>query len=166
MTEIAELAGVPAVQLSRVVRMTATSGFLQESAPNIVAHTLLSVPFVTKFAFLDAAMFLAEREAPAALQINGSNDAYSATWEDSVAFRTSLANEERLRRQWTAHQELGVYPNESITDVLSRLNWRSMDKSSCIVDVSVSTQSRNARIGNLPSDCGRYAAGQLTLSQV
>ena len=67
--EVADLAGVPETQLCRIVRMTATAGFLYKPWPGHVAHTALSATFVTNLAFLDATMFLAETAAPTAMHM-------------------------------------------------------------------------------------------------
>lgn len=65
--ELADLVGVPERQLSRVVRMTATAGFLCEPQPGYISHSPLSAPFITDLSYLDATMFLAGTVAPAAL---------------------------------------------------------------------------------------------------
>ena len=54
--ELAQLADVPEIMLSRVVRMIATSGFLCEPQPGFVAHTPLSASFSTDLSFFDAAV--------------------------------------------------------------------------------------------------------------
>jgi hypothetical protein len=86
MEELAELADVPEIMLSRVVRMIATSGFLCEPQPGFVAHTPLSASFSTDLSFFDAAvsyscalsvrvrlispkMYLSNQVAPSALHL-------------------------------------------------------------------------------------------------
>jgi hypothetical protein len=72
MEEIAELAGVSGNQLSRIVRMTATAGFLHKPQPGRIAHTPLLAPFVNNLSYLDAAMFLAKTAAPTALYMTAA----------------------------------------------------------------------------------------------
>ncbi|KAF2234845.1 O-methyltransferase family protein [Viridothelium virens] len=143
--EVADLAGVPETQLCRVVRMTATAGFLHEHRPGHIAHTVLSAPFVTNLGFLDATMFLAETVAPTALQMVSStqrnknsestNDsAYSITFNTPQPFQMACVERTRLQRQWSAYQRCVGDMDDSITELLSRLNWRSLG-SATIVDV-------------------------------
>jgi predicted transcriptional regulator len=56
--ELADLADVPELILSRTVRMIATAGFLQEPEPGFVAHTALSASFSTELSYFDAAMYV------------------------------------------------------------------------------------------------------------
>jgi hypothetical protein len=60
---------VDEAQLSGVVRMTATAGFLRKPQSGFISHTALSSPFVSQLFYLDAIMFLAEMAAPTALQM-------------------------------------------------------------------------------------------------
>lgn len=119
---------MPEAQLVRVVRMMATAGFLCEPRPGYVAHTALSAPFVTNLALLDAAVFLTETAAPAALQMaaatprrrqEGENhhsyhqnqpSAYSIAASLSQSsqahqsFDFACAEQAKLRRQWSAYR--------------------------------------------------------------
>jgi hypothetical protein len=63
------LAGISPGQLDRIVRMTATAGFLCQPKRGRVAHTQLSAGLVTDMSLLDATMFLAESASPTALQM-------------------------------------------------------------------------------------------------
>lgn len=150
--EVAELVGVPETQLCRVVRMTATAGFLQEPRPGQIAHTALSAPFVTKLSFLDATMFLAEIAAPTALHMgtaaqrhgypaSPSDSAYSVAFHTSQPFQTACKERKRLQRQWSAYRHCTGDVDDSVTELLGQLNWRSLG-SACIVDVCAqSTQT-------------------------
>lgn len=144
--EIAELAGVPDLILCRVVRMTATAGFLHEPRPGHIAHSALSAPFVTNLSFLDAAMFLAETVAPTSLQMPtstqrlgeleaASNSAYSVAFGTSQPFHSARIDRSRLQRQWTSYNRYAGDSDTTVNELLSRLNWSSLG-SACIVDVS------------------------------
>lgn len=144
--EVADLAGVPEAQLCRVVRMTATASFLHEPQPGHIAHTALSAPFVTNLSFLDAAMFLAETAAPTSLQMAVAtqrrgdlepsiDSAYSVAFSTSQPFNSACTNRSRLQRQWSAYYRYAGDADVSVTELLGRLNWRSLG-SACIVDVS------------------------------
>ena len=145
--EVADLTGVPETQLCRVVRMTATAGFLHEPQPGHIAHTALSAPFVTNLSFLDATMFLAETAAPTALHMatatqryghveSPSDSAYSIAFNTSQPFQLACVERTRLQRQWSAYRRCTGDMDDSVTELLGRLNWRSLG-SACIVDVSL-----------------------------
>ena len=144
--DVADLAGVPETHLWRVVRMTATAGFLQESPPGHIAHTALSAPFVTNLSFLDATMFLAETAAPTALHMatatqrhgrleSPSDSAYSIAFNTPQPFEAACIERSRLHRQWSAYRRCAGDMDDSVTELLGRLNWLSLG-SACIVDVS------------------------------
>lgn len=145
--EVADLAGVPETQLCRVVRMTATAGFLHEPQPGHVAHTVLSAPFVTNLSFLDATMFLADTVAPTALHMaaatqrhgyleSPSDSAYSIAFNTPQPFQSACVERTKLQRQWSAYRWCAGDVDDSVTELLGRLNWRSLG-SACIVDVSL-----------------------------
>ncbi|KAJ9142488.1 6-hydroxytryprostatin B O-methyltransferase [Pleurostoma richardsiae] len=133
--DMADLSGVPEEQLTRVIRLTATIGFLHESQPGHVCHTPLSAAFVSDPSFLDAAMFLAESVAPAALQMaeatqrtqlsyrpNGS--AYNLAFNTTEPFQVARDERPRLSRQWTAylHHAGGLHTADNVIEILTRLN--------------------------------------------
>ncbi|KAH8810947.1 hypothetical protein F5884DRAFT_875917 [Xylogone sp. PMI_703] len=143
--DVADLAGVPEMQLCRVVRMTATAGFLQEPQPGFLAHTALSAPFVTNLSYLDATMFLAETAAPAALHmaaatqqhalLDSSNDSpYTIAFKTSQTFQSACNKRTKLQRQWSAYRWCAGDMDDSVTELLRQLNWRSLGNA-CIVDV-------------------------------
>ena len=144
--DIADLAGVPETQLCRIVRMTATAGFLQEPPPGYIAHTALSAPFVTKLSHLDATLFLAQTAAPAALQMAAATQrfgnskksdecAYTLAFKTSHTFR-SACEQKKLQRQWSAYLQCVGVVGDSVTELLDRLNWQDLGNG-CIVDVSL-----------------------------
>ena len=144
--DVADMVGVPETHLWRVVRMTATAGFLHESAPGHVAHTALSAPFVTNLSFLDATMFLAETVTPAALHMvtatqrhgrleSSSDSAYSIAFNTSQPFETACMEQAKSGRQWSAYRRCVGDMDDTVTELLGRLNWLSLG-SACIVDVS------------------------------
>lgn len=142
--DVAELAGVPEVQLSRVVRLAATGGFLREPTANHVSHTPLSAHFATNQSLLDATAFLARSATPAALHMAsatsrlGLESAYAVTAMQS--FTTALEQRPTLRRQYSAYQRhvAGVPKERAIVDVLLHLDWSSLGDA-CIVEVSSTT---------------------------
>lgn len=144
--DVADLAGVPETHLWRVVRMTATAGFLHESPQGHIAHTALSAPFVTDLSFLDATMFLAETAAPTALHMatatqrhgrleSPGDSAYSIAFNTPQPFEAACVERTKLHRQWSAYRRCAGYMDDSVTELLGRLNWLSLG-SACIVDVS------------------------------
>ncbi|KAL8747707.1 MAG: hypothetical protein Q9190_000448 [Brigantiaea leucoxantha] len=149
--DVADLAGVPETQLCRVVRMTATAGFLREPDPGHVAHSALSASFVTKRSFLDAAMFLAKTAAPTALQMSVASrrfgnsrqpneSAYNVAFDTSVTFASVYERQPKLQRQWPAflrHSTDDV--DASVTDILTRLDWLTLGEASVVEVGATST---------------------------
>ncbi|OTA95467.1 hypothetical protein M434DRAFT_379694 [Hypoxylon sp. CO27-5] len=145
--DVADLTGVSETQLSRIVRMTATAGFLREPRPGFIAHTALSARFVTQYSFLDATTFLAETGVPTALQTSAaarfqgqpgrpseSTTPYSIAFNTSQAFPLACEQRKRLQRQWTAFSRCSGDVEDCITEVLGQLDWLRVGDA-CIVDV-------------------------------
>ena len=136
--ELAELADVPEHTLSRVVRMTATAGFLHEPQLGCVAHTPLSLAFTNELLYFDAAMFLANKVAPSALDLTpfeqkqnhgGLNMAGLQSFE---SFATHRAQEPQLNRQWLAYcHSVGNPPND-LGALINLLNWQSLGDASVV----------------------------------
>ena len=159
--DLAALAGVPEVQLRRVIRLTASSGFLQETAPNYVSHTPMSDHFRARQSICDALAFIAEPMTPAALHmpsatrtasVAGSKDslstAYSLAFKGSRPFHAACQDQLKLERQWIAFlaHGAGLHSEDELVDTLSRLNWSRLGNACIIVEVStalpLSPQSR------------------------
>lgn len=148
--DVADLAGVPDTQLCRIVRMTATAGFLYKPEPGHVAHSALSAPFVTKPSFLDAAMFLSEIAAPTALQMavatqrfghsqRPDQSAYNVAFNTSATFASACDQRSKLQQQWPAYLRYGTGDvDASVTDILTCLDWLSLGNVS-VVEVSLLT---------------------------
>lgn len=146
--DVADLAGIPETQLCRIVRLTATAGFLHEPQPGHVAHSALSAPFVTRPSFLDAAMFLSETAAPAALHMavatqrfgqpqRPNESAYNIAVNSSDTFASAYDQRSKLQRQWSAFLHHGMDGvDASVTDILTRLDWLSLGSAS-VVEVSL-----------------------------
>lgn len=136
---------VPVGQLSRIIRLLATVGFLQEQKVGHVAHTSLSAQFVTSQSLLDASIFIAESAVPAALQmsiVTQRSGAAQVPAETAIGaanqFESALQERFKLRRQWNAylHYAAGLHQEEKeVLDVIKRLNWSNLG-SACIVEVS------------------------------
>ncbi|KAF2429263.1 O-methyltransferase family protein [Tothia fuscella] len=160
--EAADLAAVPETQLCRIVRMTATAGFLHEPDPGHIAHTALSAPFVTNLSFLDAAMFLAETAVPTALHMatatqrhgqicSSGKSAYSIAFNTSQPFELACVERARLQRQWAAYRSLAGDMDDCLIELLKRLNWWSLGNA-CIVDAcAYSTKAATALAEAYPS---------------
>jgi hypothetical protein len=144
--EVAELANIPSAQLARVVRMTATSGFLCEPKSGEIAHTPLSARFVTDLSFYDALMFLAESAAPSALnmavaterqgrQKDSKESAYSVAFNTSKPFQSACMEQPRLQRRYNAYVRYTGASSTGFIELLARLNWRGMGNA-CVVHVS------------------------------
>lgn len=151
--DIADLAGVPEMQLRRIVRMTTLAGFLQEPQPGYVAHTALSAPFVTRRSYLDAAMFLADTAAPAALHMvaatrrHGHSDPdrpaespYNVAFGTARHFRSACAEQGKLQHQWPAYLACVGGMDHGAVELLSQLDWLSLGEAR-VVDVSAGRKS-------------------------
>ncbi|PYI14342.1 hypothetical protein BO99DRAFT_345279 [Aspergillus violaceofuscus CBS 115571] len=147
--DVSNLIGVPESQLSRVIKMATTGGFLQEPQPGHVSHSEISAAFVTKPSYLDAAMFLAETAVPAALTKATSikQDSDSDERKDGIpclsAFGTaSEAQLPRLQRQWQAYLRYGTgHVCDMAIDVLTCLEGvRTTNES--IVEVGARSTER------------------------
>lgn len=145
--DLADLCGVSEGQISCVIRMTAMAGFLEEPQPHQVAHTLLSAHFVHRPSLLDAIMFLAISGAPAALQmaeVTQRDTAATVTREiscrqviDPGATLAAAPWEQRpkMQRQWATYLHyLAQEDEESVIDVLTRLDWPNLGRA-CVVEV-------------------------------
>lgn len=146
--DVAELAGVPVKQLSRVVRMTSTAGFLGEPEPGQIAHTSLSAEFVKNLSYFDAAMFLAQTAAPTALKMAtatrryGCSDlpqesAYGLAFGTAHSFQATCEQRPKLHRQLSAYLQHAGNVDQDVTELLTRLDWPSLGKTR-VVEVSAS----------------------------
>ena len=139
-TNAANLASVPVSELCRVVRMTATAGILCELEPGFISHSSLSAHFVTKPSLLDAATFLAETAAPAALHMADATrlrknpdqahlSAYTLASQSHppASFATRCEQDPKLRRHLTAFQRLEAsIVDEGVASAISSLDWSSL----------------------------------------
>ncbi|OKL55381.1 hypothetical protein UA08_09362 [Talaromyces atroroseus] len=151
--DLADLAGVPKTQLSRIIRLTATSGFLQEPIANHVSHTPLSAQFMVNQSLLDAAVFMAEFAAPAALHMpmaterfgspkSPTETAYNLALNTMRPFNVAIQERHKLGRQWSAylHQAVGLHQEKEIVDMLSQLKWSNLGNAS-IVEIGAQSTS-------------------------
>lgn len=142
--DVADLAGVPVAQLCRVVRMTATAGFLCEPQPGDVAHSRLSAQFVGKPSLLDAVMFISEIAVPAALHMPEATRLYrhsqlahetarNIASRSSRSFTAACEQEPKLQRQVAAFERLAASnTDDGVTDALSLLDWRRLGKAKVV----------------------------------
>ncbi|KAL5041476.1 hypothetical protein BDW71DRAFT_201346 [Aspergillus fruticulosus] len=151
--DLADLAGVPEIQLGRVIRLVATSGFLQEPITNYVSHTPLSAQFVTNQSLLDAVVFMADVAAPAALQMptatqrfgssqNPTETAYSMALRTIQPFAVAIQEQPKLGRQWSAYlrHAVGLHQEKEIVETLSQLKWSNLGNA-FIVEVGAQSTS-------------------------
>ncbi|PNP49031.1 hypothetical protein THARTR1_10213 [Trichoderma harzianum] len=150
--DLSDLAGVPEALLTKIVRLTSTYGFLQEVQPGFVAHTRLSSQFLADHSLLDAATFLADSVAPAALHmVNGvpQGPRFGSHLFASVGVGVGavpspffVARQERpkLNRQWIAYlrHAAGLCQAEEMAEMLARLNWANISNA-CIVEVNAAS---------------------------
>lgn len=152
--ELADLADVPEHTLSRVIRMTATAGFLQEPQLGHVAHTPLSSSFTTELVYFDAAMFLANKIAPLALDLASgdqklTNKGVNTTlMRNPQSFDTQRAQEPQLNRQWLAYRHSVGSMDNDLVALLNLLNWQSLGEAS-VVHVSVAVGKQYILAGTI-----------------
>ncbi|KAF4213588.1 hypothetical protein CNMCM5878_010274 [Aspergillus fumigatiaffinis] len=156
--DIADLTNVPESRLRRIIRLTATAGFLREPERDHVAHTPLSASFFSNPSLLDAAMFLSESAAPAALQMpqtaqvkeKSSPPPSNGTPCDlalprGTEFHTACKRRPKLNRQWLAylHHAAGLHTADDIAAVLTQLDWPKLTngRDGSIIEVGVSSWS-------------------------
>ncbi|KAI8623047.1 hypothetical protein F5Y19DRAFT_468820 [Xylariaceae sp. FL1651] len=163
MRDVADLSGTPETQLVRVVHMMSTVGFLHEPQLGYVAHTALSVPFVTKPSLLDAALFLAEIAAPSALHMSAATQkfglseridetAYNLAFSTPASFASSYMQRPRLQRQWPAYLRYGAGDFETnLLDILSHYDWNSMGSATVVEVGACSTATATALAALYPS---------------
>jgi hypothetical protein len=145
--DVAHLSAVPQAQLSHVIRMTATAGFLREPEAGQVAHTTVSAQFASRPLFRDAARFLTESVAPAALHmpahtrrlhdlghLDDSTSVYSLALSNGFqSFQQECEQRPKLERQWASYLQLTGNTGENTMEVLTRLDWSNLG-SACVVE--------------------------------
>lgn len=155
--DVAQLSAVPEAQLLRIIRMTATAGFLREPCAGHVAHTPISAQFISKTSYRDAAMFLAEHAASAALQMASHTHRLQDTG-DSINLngngqhvQTMLARNPRYERQWAAYlKHVGDESHiDGVTEVLSRLDWSNLPDDAQVVEACASSPQLSSMLADL-----------------
>ncbi|KAL3458184.1 hypothetical protein BJX64DRAFT_228276 [Aspergillus heterothallicus] len=146
--EVAGISNVAVDQLQRVVRLMTTAGFLCEPSTGHIAHTPLSASFVTEPDLLDAALFLAQIAAPAALRMPRSIQQFPSydcgqPWPTLAQTDNRLAlagenfdpNQPKIQRQFAAYLAHGILDEATAVDeVLKLLDWEELGAAT-IVDV-------------------------------
>ncbi|KAK0729551.1 hypothetical protein B0H67DRAFT_559073 [Lasiosphaeris hirsuta] len=157
--DVANLAGVEETQLCRVVRLTATGGFLKEDPRGHVGHTALSDPFFSNPLLLDAAMFMAESAAPAALNmaitdansVKGTHpSAYDLALNTWTPFHIACEQNPRLSRQYSAYLQYaaGLHVMDGFADVLKQLCWSNISQA-CVVEVGAHSTATARKLAEL-----------------
>jgi hypothetical protein len=141
---VAELTGVPAAQIRRIVRTTATAGFLCEPQPEYIAHTPLSAQFVKRPSFLDALMFIAETVVPTGLCMaeasrrgGHSQHPYASPYQIAMNSSSSLAaaceKDAKLQRRVNAFQRLAANSKaNALTHILRSLDWEGLGRATVV----------------------------------
>lgn len=156
--DLASLTSVSLDQLTRVIRLTASAGFLAEPQANHVEHTHLSAAFILNPSYLDAVMFMAEAAAPAALHMAeathnktpafshrsfaSTSAAYISPDIAAKSFHKACGENPRLRRQLSAylHHAGGLHDAADVVQILNQLNWSQIPgcnngRGACLVEV-------------------------------
>lgn len=145
--DVADVSGVPFQQLLRLIRTTATAGFLEEPQPELVKHTTLSAQFVKKPFLADALAFLSDTALPAALQmvtatrtqtqpINAKLSPFDIDFKSNLPLLAKCEGHPKLRRQVAAYHRLRQNTfDDSVTEILSRLDWTNLGDAT-VVQVS------------------------------
>ncbi|KAH8698803.1 hypothetical protein BGW36DRAFT_293914 [Talaromyces proteolyticus] len=158
--DVADLIGVPETQLCRVIRMVTTAGFLQLSQQGYITHTPLSISFVAKPSYLDAAMFLAGTAAPAALEMTAaikqpsgsseksSNTMHNTSFNNTIFSSAGETQSPRLQRQWHSYLRYGTgYICDTATDILTCLEPLRNGNAS-VVEVGARSTERASALAN------------------
>ncbi|KAL2195274.1 toxin biosynthesis regulatory protein [Corynascus similis CBS 632.67] len=151
--DLSDLARVPEAQLRRIIRLTASAGFLQETKPNFVAHTTMSAQFLASQSLSDAIVFITATATPSALQMADATrlaststhrdatrknaTAYDLALHPTRPFRAACQKGSKLGRQWQAFLAHAArsHSEDELVDIFSRLNWSSLGNA-CIVEAS------------------------------
>ncbi|KFY13627.1 hypothetical protein V491_06344 [Pseudogymnoascus sp. VKM F-3775] len=155
--DVAQLSAVPETQLIRIIRMTATVGFLREPTPGYVAHTPISAQFISRTSYRDAAMFLAEHATFAAIQMTSNthrlqNAACSANLKgNGQEAQTTVDRGPKFERQWAAYlKHVGDEShNAGVTEVLSRLDWSNLRDNAQVVEACASSPELSTTLADL-----------------
>jgi hypothetical protein len=130
--DVAQLSDVPEAQLQHIIRMSATAGLLHEAEDGHVRHTPISAQFASRTSFRDAAMFLAEHAAPAALQMarhpkHSAEDLSQSFEYERQTVRQKMEHRPKLERQCVAFfRHIGdecLKSTDHGSEVLTRLDW-------------------------------------------
>lgn len=142
LASVADLTGVSAEELSRVVRMACTADILCEPMPGWMAHTPLSEQFVRKPSLLDAVACLADTMTPASLTMAAtSRKGVSCFPSRRYALAAKFEEEPRLKRQLAVLERLVVSnAADNIVAAVTLVEWRQSIDPARIVEVSSFTQ--------------------------
>ncbi|KAJ9606818.1 hypothetical protein H2200_008828 [Cladophialophora chaetospira] len=148
---VAQAAKVPEQQLRQVARMAATSGFLSQPSPNMLAHTPLSARFVTNPLYREAALYQTETEGGIALNMTPMTSKYRGSEKinetahnifDKTDLRYFQYLDKRSKsvfRYQAAMTVLGGYGKETSTrHLVEMFDWAGLGEAE-VVDVGNST---------------------------
>ncbi|CAO2648467.1 Nn.00g077340.m01.CDS01 [Neocucurbitaria sp. VM-36] len=161
--DVADISGVPYQQLLRLIRTTATAGFLHEPQPGLVEHTTLSAQFVKKPFLSDAVAFLSDTALPAALQmgtatrlrnslVNPKQSLYHPSNQSNLSLCAKSDRNPKSKRQVAAYHRLRQNTFDgSVTEVLSRLDWINLGDATVVQVGARSITTARALIAQQPS---------------
>jgi hypothetical protein len=153
--DVAQLSAVSETQLVRIIRMTATVGFLREPRAGYVAHTPISAQFMSQTSYRDAAMFLAEHATSAAIQMTSNTHRLQVTAGSANlngnGQQAAVERSPRFERQWAAYlKHVGDEAhNDCLTEVLSRLDWSNLPGNAQVVEACASSLELSSTLADL-----------------
>ncbi|KAH7396380.1 hypothetical protein BKA66DRAFT_566872 [Pyrenochaeta sp. MPI-SDFR-AT-0127] len=157
--DVADISGVPYQQLLRLIRTTATAGFLHEPQPGLVRHTALSAQFVKKPFLTDAVAFLSDTALPAALQmvtttrhrIQLPNNKLDMDTQSELSLSARCKRYPKLKRQVAAYHRLRqIAFDDSVSEILSRLDWTSLGDATVVQVGARSTTTARTLLAQHP----------------
>ncbi|KAF2209141.1 hypothetical protein CERZMDRAFT_100658 [Cercospora zeae-maydis SCOH1-5] len=150
--DAADLADVSVEQLSRIVRFTATSGFLRETESGMLAHSRLSTEFAEKSSLLDATSFICDTAVPTSLRMadatrrnavsqHSQHCAFQFVSPQSVSLQRACEDKPRLQRELAAFQSIqDTLIDQSTADVLLSSDWAKL-RVATVVEVGARSTS-------------------------
>ncbi|KAG9239835.1 hypothetical protein BJ878DRAFT_530573 [Calycina marina] len=155
-TDLSDLTGVSATQIQRIVRITATVGFLCEPQAHYVAHTTLSREFIRRPSFLDALMFISDTMVPTAMCMAEATrqeahpqhidvSPYQIAMKSSSSLAAACESDAKLQRRVSAFQRLAARSRaNAVTHLLSCIDWETLGQGTVVEVNAVSTATAKA----------------------
>ncbi|KAH8711851.1 hypothetical protein GQ44DRAFT_742827 [Phaeosphaeriaceae sp. PMI808] len=151
--DVADVSGVPYQH---------NSGFLDEPQPGLVRHTALSAQFVKKPFLTDAVAFLSDTALPAALQMvsttrqrgqlpNNRQHNFDLDTQSDLSLGAKCKQYPKFKRQVAAYDRLRQNAfDDSVTEILSRLDWTSLGDATVVQVGARSTTTARTLLAQHP----------------